>query len=67
MIKKIRTFITSNPYKIAVFIITSIVIAKHFYFFYTQLEIYDLVLLNSTSALCLDGSNAGYYLSRSGN
>jgi len=29
-------------------------------------EIYDLVTLNSTSALCLDGSPAAYYISRNG-
>jgi hypothetical protein len=29
-------------------------------------EYYDLVKLNSTSALCLDGSHASYYISRQG-
>lgn len=30
-------------------------------------SIYDLVVLNSATALCLDGSPASYYLSRDGN
>ena len=30
-------------------------------------EYFDLVKLNSTSALCLDGSPASYYISRNGN
>ena len=31
------------------------------------IESYDLVKLNTTTALCLDGSPASYYISRTGN
>ena len=54
----------------ATFILTRDNIGDTFTLFYSRIleieEVFDLVILNSTSALCLDGSPGSYYLSRNG-
>jgi hypothetical protein len=52
--------------KINKIILTKILIHSAFIIFTLSSEVYDLVTLNSTSALCLDGSSAAYYISRAG-